>query len=32
MTIVLFILVNLLLGMASQPIIALIEQGLNNFA
>ena len=31
-TIVLFILVNLILGMTSQPIIALIEQGLNNFA
>lgn len=31
-TIVLFILVNLILGMASQPIIALIEQGLRNFA
>jgi len=32
MTIVLFILVNLVLGMTSQPIIALIEQGLRNFA
>ena len=31
-TIVLFILVNLILGMTSQPIIALIEQGLRNFA
>ena len=31
-TIVLFILVNLILGMTSQPIIALIEQGLFNFA
>ena len=31
-TVVLFILVNLILGMASQPIIALIEQGLGNFA
>ena len=31
-TIVLFILVNLILGMTSQPIIALIEQGLSNFA
>ena len=31
-TIVLFILVNLVLGMTSQPIIALIEQGLRNFA
>jgi multicomponent Na+:H+ antiporter subunit D len=31
-TIVLFILVNLILGMTSQPIIALIQQGLRNFA
>ena len=31
-TIVLFILVNLLLGMTSQPILRLIEQGLHNFA
>ena len=31
-TILLFILVNLILGMTSQPIIALIEQGLSNFA
>ena len=31
-TIVLFILVNLILGMTSQPIIALIEQGLKHFA
>ena len=31
-TIMLFILVNLILGMTSQPIIALIEQGLSNFA
>ena len=31
-TILLFILVNLILGMTSQPIIALIEQGLFNFA
>ena len=31
-TIVLFILVNLILGMTSQPIIALIEQGLFHFA
>ena len=31
-TVVLFILVNLILGMTSQPIIALIEQGLKNFA
>ena len=31
-TIVLFIAVNLILGMASQPIIGLIEQGLHNFA
>ena len=31
-TIVLFILVNLILGMNSQPIIRLIEEGLRNFA
>ena len=31
-TIALFILVNLVLGMTSQPIIALIRQGLNHFA
>ncbi len=31
-TIVLFILVNLVLGMASQPIIALIAEGLHHFA
>ena len=31
-TIVLFILVNLILGMTSQPIIALILQGLRHFA
>ena len=31
-TVILFILVNMILGMASQPIIALIEQGLKNFA
>ena len=31
-TILLFILVNLLLGMTSQPILRLIEQGLHNFA
>ena len=31
-TIVLFILVNLFLGMASQPIIALIAEGLHHFA
>ena len=31
-TIVLFILVNLVLGMASQPIIALIAKGLHHFA
>ncbi|MBQ8831408.1 MAG: sodium:proton antiporter [Oscillospiraceae bacterium] len=30
-TIVLFIIVNLILGMKSQPIIELIEQGLHNF-
>ena len=30
-TIVLFIIVNLILGMLSQPIIELIEQGLHNF-
>ena len=32
LTIVLFILVNLILGMNSQPIIRLIEEGLRNFA
>lgn len=32
MTIVLFILVNLILGMTSQPIIRLIEEGLHHFA
>ena len=31
-TIVLFIIVNLILGMTSQPIIRLIEEGLRNFA
>lgn len=31
-TIVMFILVNLVLGMASQPIIALIAEGLHHFA
>ena len=31
-TIALFILVNLILGMTSQPIIRLIEQGLHHFA
>lgn len=31
-TILLFILVNLILGMTSQPVLALIEQGLHNFA
>ena len=31
-TIVLFIIVNLVLGMASQPIIALIAEGLHHFA
>ena len=31
-TIVLFIIVNLILGMYSQPIIRLIEEGLRNFA
>ena len=31
-TVVLFILVNLILGMASQPIIALIAEGLHHFA
>ena len=31
-TIVLFILVNLILGMTSQPILGLIEEGLHNFA
>ena len=31
-TIVLFILVNLVLGMASQPIISLIAEGLHHFA
>ena len=30
-TIVLFILVNLILGLNSQPIIAIIETGLRNF-
>ena len=32
LTIVLFILVNLILGMTSQPVIRLIEEGLRNFA
>ena len=32
LTILLFILVNLVLGMSSQPIISLIRQGLSNFA
>ena len=32
MTIFLFILVNLILGMASQPIISLIAEGLHHFA
>ena len=32
LTIVLFIIVNLILGMTSQPIIRLIEEGLRNFA
>ena len=31
-TVVLFIIVNLILGMTSQPIIRLIEEGLRNFA
>lgn len=31
-TILLFILVNLVLGMTSQPVLALIKQGLQNFA
>ena len=31
-TIFLFIIVNLILGMTSQPIIRLIEEGLRNFA
>ena len=31
-TVVLFILVNLILGMTSQPIIALIAEGLHHFA
>lgn len=31
-TIVLFIIVNLILGVSSQPIIRLIEEGLRNFA
>ena len=31
-TIFLFILVNLILGMASQPILSLIAQGLHHFA
>ena len=31
-TITLFIIVNLILGMTSQPIIRLIEEGLRNFA
>ena len=31
-TIVLFIIVNLILGMTSQPVIRLIEEGLRNFA
>ena len=31
-TIMLFIIVNLILGMTSQPIIRLIEEGLRNFA
>ena len=32
LAIVLFIIVNLILGMTSQPIIRLIEEGLRNFA
>ena len=32
LTVVLFIIVNLILGMTSQPIIRLIEEGLRNFA
>ena len=32
LTICLFIIVNLILGMTSQPIIRLIEEGLRNFA
>ena len=32
LTMVLFIIVNLILGMTSQPIIRLIEEGLRNFA
>ena len=32
LTIALFIIVNLILGMTSQPIIRLIEEGLRNFA
>ena len=32
LTIVLFILVNLILGMTSQPVIRLIQEGLRNFA
>ena len=32
MTMVLFILVNFILGVTSQPVIRLIEQGLRNFA
>ena len=32
LTIVLFIIVNLILGMTSQPIIRLIQEGLRNFA
>jgi multicomponent Na+:H+ antiporter subunit D len=31
-TIFLFVLVNLILGMASQPILSLIEEGLRHFA
>ena len=32
LTVCLFIIVNLILGMTSQPIIRLIEEGLRNFA
>ena len=32
LTIVLFILVNLILGMTSQPVLRLIQEGLRNFA
>ena len=31
-TLILFILINLVLGMMSEPIIGIIESGLNHFA